>query len=268
MQLRRFGIAFAILVVCGLSNRAFAQYTPTISGVSAFWWLGSGILADGGTCSGHTGPCYYAQSQLTSNPNGAPGTPSWTVVQNGQGRVSLSCNDCANPVATAESPSGSCYPDIQIYVSYGGYSSAPFNVTIVAPSYTNLSQNYPQDYAWYPEGIAGFQSYWAWDIVDSCGFLDGGIDANEAFGTFVDDIANDWISSAPNGIYLTGHSVGDMIAHAGGTPAAEAPQSPLATTAIRHDSPWAVRVGSQSIGSGTPVRVDTQQWWIDHGSHY
>jgi hypothetical protein len=33
------------------SQCVFGQYTPTISGVNAFWFLGTGILADGGMCS-------------------------------------------------------------------------------------------------------------------------------------------------------------------------------------------------------------------------
>jgi hypothetical protein len=46
----------------------------------------------------------YAQSQLTSNANGASGSPSWTVTtQSGGGDVSLSCYNCANPLATETS---------------------------------------------------------------------------------------------------------------------------------------------------------------------
>jgi hypothetical protein len=135
---RIFPAALGLLLLTVLANSAFAQFTPTISGANAFWYLGQGILSDGGACSsGHTGPCYYAQSQLTSNPNGAPGTPQWTVVQNSQGQVTLSCYTCANPIATAVSPSSACIPDIHIFVSYGGFTSASFDVTIVAPSFPN-----------------------------------------------------------------------------------------------------------------------------------
>jgi len=42
----------------------------------------------------------------------------------------------------------------------------------------------------------------------------------------------------------------------------------MGTTKVRHNYPWALRIGSQSSGSGTPVRADTQQEWLDHGSHY
>jgi len=66
-------------------GNAVVVYRPTITGVSAFWWLG-GVLADNG---------YYAQSGLTANPNGASGTPYWTVnTVNCGGSVSLGCNPC------------------------------------------------------------------------------------------------------------------------------------------------------------------------------
>ena len=55
LKLRRNVIPLAICVL-GIARSAFGQYTPTISGVNAFWWLGSGILSDGGMCSGQTGP--------------------------------------------------------------------------------------------------------------------------------------------------------------------------------------------------------------------
>ncbi len=263
-SLRRLLSIVAIFVgVSNSSSNAFAQYTPTISGVNAFWYLGQGILANGGQCSGYPGPCYYAQSQLTSNPNGAPGTPQWSIVQNGQGQVTLSCYTCANPVATAVSPSGGCLADIHIYVSYGGYSSASFDVTIVAPSSTNLLSGYPQ----HGDLSTGFSSVYFWNVVDSCGNSDSGIDANEQFGTFVNDTANNWSLPTQYSVYMTGSIVGDQIAHVGGTPPAQNHQTPLGTTKIRHNYPWALRVGTQTFGSGTPVRVDTQQQWQDHGTH-
>ncbi len=263
LKLRRNVIALATCAL-GIAGSAFGQYTPTISGANAFWWLGSGILSDGGTCSGQTGPCYYAQSQLTSNPNGAPGSPSWTVVQNGQGQVSLSCYTCANPVATAQSTSNGCYSDIQIYVSYGGYSSNAFNVTIVSPSFTNLQSGYPQNATWMG---TGYLSTYQWQVVDSCGNADSGIDANEVLGTYTNIISNNWSFSTGNSVYMSTSLINDGIGHVGGTPAAEPPQSPLTSTEVRYDYPWALRVGSQTGGSGTPVGVDHQVQWLDHGTH-
>jgi hypothetical protein len=248
-----------------------AQYTPTISGVfNAFWYLGPGILSNGGSCSGQSGFCYWAQSQLTANPNGAPGTPSWTVVQPGAGKISLSCNNCANPVATAMSPSSGCAPDIHVYVSYGPYTSAAFDITIVAPNSTILQSGYPQHSGWFPAGTVGYQSVYTWAIVDSCNNLDGGIDANESLGTLTkDQINTDWLRGSPNGAYLSSYLVGDIVAMAGSglTPSPQIPQSPLGTHKVMNDYPWTIRVGSQSIGSGTLVRLDRQQWWQDHGTH-
>jgi hypothetical protein len=69
------------LAVLGLTSTAHAQ-TPYITGVSAFWYLGSGINSDGG---------YYAQAQLTANPNGASGAITWRVATTGAGTVTLDC---------------------------------------------------------------------------------------------------------------------------------------------------------------------------------
>ncbi|HEX5431005.1 MAG TPA: hypothetical protein VFW83_03500 [Bryobacteraceae bacterium] len=137
-------------------------------------------------------------------------------------------------------------------------------MTIVAPEITYLQSGYPVNGPWY----AGYESTYEWEIADSCGYPDGGIDVNEAFGSFTPDSTNNWTTSMPNGLYIPSYLVDDSIGHTGGTPAAEPPQTPLTTLKIRHDYPWALRVGSKTSGSGTPVRVDTQQWWLDHGTHY
>lgn len=190
------------------------------------------------------------------------------MVQNGQGQISLSCYNCTNPVATALSPSGGCYSDIQVYVSYGGYTSNAFNVTIVAPSITYL-ESVAHENNNYPGPIYGWMSFWTWRIVDSCGALNGGLDANETFGAFVHDTPNNWIYSSEVAAYLTSYLVIDFMAHIGGTPATQNPGSPtLGTVKVRHNYPYAIRGGSQSFGSGTPVRVDTQQQYTDHGAHF
>ncbi len=252
-------ILAALVIASGVVGHAFAQYTPTISGLNAVWWLGAGIVGDGGVCSGQSTPCYYAESQLTSNPNGAPGSPTWTVVQNGQGRISLSCYTCANPVATAQSVSSGCSYDIQITVSYGGYSSAPFGMTVAAPEYTILQTGYPQTTTVYQ----GFYTDYVWGLVSSCGGYMGGIDANEKFGTFQNPITNNWVHPSPNPVYMTTYLIGDQIAQVYGTPTPD-----TGSSLVRYDYPWALRIGSQTSGSGTPVEVDTQAWYLDHGAHY
>src|SRR5579872_7067568 len=93
-----------LLLGSGLSVLAYSQ-TPTISGVNAFWYLGPlsfGTYSDGGTCSGHTGPCYYTQSALTASPSSGSGY-TWSVSTTGLGAVTLSCySNCSSSVtATA-----------------------------------------------------------------------------------------------------------------------------------------------------------------------
>jgi hypothetical protein len=104
--------------------------------------------------------------------------------------------------------------------------------------------------------------------VDACGNDVSGIDANEVLGTNYNDISNNWGLGPANGVYMSSYLINDDIITAGNvTPASEVPQTPLTTTAVHHDYPRALRVGSQTLGSGTPVRVDSQQWWLDHGTH-
>ena len=259
--LRRIIHILVISVVSsGLVGHAFAQYTPTISGVNAVWWLGTGIIGDGGLCSGKTTACYYAKSQLMSNPNGAPGSPSWTVVQNGEGKISLSCYNCANPVATAQSVSTACSYDIQLKVSYGGYSSASFGMTVAAPQSTTPQANYP-----YTDSVyQGFYTYFLWGVTSSCGgYILGGIDANETFGTFSNPTTNNWAYPNQNSVYMATYLIGDEVVQVGGTPTPG-----TGSELVRYDYPWVLRIGSLTNGSGTPVLVDTQAWYLNQGAHY
>jgi hypothetical protein len=254
------------LLFFGLLSSVFAQYTPTISGVNAFWWLGNGILSDGAGCSYGGTPCYYAQSQLTANPNGAPGTPSWTVVNHWPyGSVSLSCYTCTNPVATATSPSDGCIANVQIYVAYGPYQSTAFNVTIVTPNTTTLQSGYPKDTA---QGI-GYDSITRWNLTDSCGYSDPGLDGNEVIGTRTNDYSgNSWGNPSPVSTYNSSSLWNDTVGASGQlTPPSTTPQTPLLGTKVFHDYPWTLNVGTQSYAFGTPVRRDTQQWYVDHGRH-
>lgn len=187
----------------GLLSRAGAQ-TPTITGVNAFWWLGSGILSDGGTCSGQTGPCYFSQASWTANPNGNTGSPTWTVVNSatGGGSVSLNCSTCTTVTATATSPSAGCVFDITVTVTYNGDTSAPFTVAINQPTMTTLTNGTPTDESGNAylsringtvvTGAVGYASTTSWNATDSCGGTDGGLDVNESFGTFTSDTANNY----------------------------------------------------------------------------
>ena len=257
-------LSLVVLFFGSLSN-ALAQ-TPTITGVNAFWWLGSGILSDGGMCSGHSGPCYYAQASWTANPNGASGTPMWTV-QNavGGGSVTLNCSTCTTVEATSGSPSAGCVYDITVKVSYNGHVSAPFKVAIIQPTTTTLQAGSPSDT---PSG-AGYVSFTSWKVTDSCGYSGGGYDVNESFGSFKEDVTNNWPLPSIGNAYIPGSVIGDVIGATGSTlePSAQVPQSPLGSSTVMHDIPWQLHVFSQTSGQGVFVRADTQQWYRDHGRH-
>jgi hypothetical protein len=184
--------------------------------------------------------------------------------------VSLSCYNCANPVATALSPSGGCYTDIQIYVSYGGYLSAAFNVFIDSPTITYIQSGYPMNANLYYMGYPGYSSTYVWAVADACNYTVGGIDANEVLGTDYPVYTNEnWTFGPTPPVYMSTYLIGDEVASAGNQyPPPMIPQMPLTTTVVHYDYPWALRVGSQTSGSGSPVRVDHQQWWLDHGTHY
>jgi hypothetical protein len=237
---------------------------PTIAGIPAFWWLGSGVLSDHG---------YYAQSALTANPNGASGTPSWSVQMLETGGVTLQCNVCTDNVATSTSFSCGCYPDVTIWATYGGFESEPFNVTIVKPSTLTLDAGYPQD----SNDQDGYLSLYQWSLTDSCGYQDAGLDGNEVFGAWTDDYFNstgthnNWGLPTAAQAYSPTNLWTDKIwvePCANGKPKCTNPQKPtLSTVAVRHNTPWTFYIGTQTFGSGVPVESDTQQNYLDHGRH-
>jgi len=243
----------------GWSQTGTFTTAPTITGVNSFWWLG-GLLSDGN---------YYAQAAWTANANGASGTPTWhTLPIYGGGNVSFSCMTCSSTTATSTAPSNGCYYDLTVYVTYpDGSQSTNFNVAIITPSTTTLLSGYPQDEGWFAP--YGYQSVTSWNLTDTCGSSDAGLDGHEAFGSFSDDYAgNSWGHPTPNGLYNSTSHWADTIGNAYEvTPPSIVPQSPLGSTAIFH-SPWSLWVGSQALGSfGVSVRSDTAQVYQDHGRH-
>jgi hypothetical protein len=236
---------------------------PTITGTSAFWWLGNGVLLDRG---------YYAQSALTANPLGASGSPYWSVHTAGTGSVSLQCSVCGSNVATSTAPSRNCTPDITINASYGGFDSDAFNVTIVAPSTLTLQSGFPQDAAFQ----GGFLSLYQWGLTDTCGGQDANLDGNEVFGSWTDDYFNstgthnNWGRPTAVSAWSLTNQWTDIIwakPCTGGIPKCQNPQSPLSSVKVMHNAPWTFYFGTQMFGSGVPVERDTQQWFLDHCRH-
>ncbi len=185
--------------------------------------------------------------------------------------MSLSCYDCANPVATATHPSDGCVADVQITVSYGTSLSAPFNVTIVTPNQSTVQSGYPTHAIWPGYPTTGYISTFSWNVIDSCGYSDAGLDGHEYFGTFSNDyFGNNWGHPGANGIYNASSIWFDQVgAHSYTTPATQNPQAPLGSTKVFNDYPWQLLMGTQVLGtSGANVRSDTQQFYQDHGLHY
>ncbi len=212
-----------ILTLAALPS-AQAQ-TPTISGTSAFWYLGnlpSGVFSDGGTCSGHSGPCYFTQSTLTASPSSGSGY-SWSVSRSGAGNVTLSCTtNCSSSVTvTATHASSGCSSDVSIFATFNGLQSSGYGLTLVTPSSTTL-QSGPTDMD--PNSDPGaYETDYLWNIFDSCGNNDTGIDQAESFGSWTDDffishgVHNNWFAPLPGGAYLqSGIYFFDAMAHGGG----------------------------------------------------
>lgn len=239
--------------------------------VAAFWWLGWSVLSDGAP-----GAVYYAQAAWVGQPNGATGTPTWSWNDYGAGRVDLSCTTCSSVVATSAAASSGCTQDIKITLNYGGFTSDPFWVTIVTPSTMTLSPNYPKDFA----VGAGYNSDWRWDLTDTCGNLDAGLDGYELFGQFAKNISDEtWGTPSPAPPFFNAKSywfdtVGMPVAdcsvyhpQCANPGPLQTPPVPLSTAQVFYDWGWSAWVGTQTIGLGVQVISNAQQWYIDHGTH-
>jgi len=237
-----------------------AAQTPTISGNHAMWYLG-GVASDGG---------YYATQVLTANPNGLTGTITWSSAGSGSGSIGLSCyTSCSTTVTvTSYDASGGCTADLVVYVTIGGVQSPTFSITVVSPTTTTLQPGYPIDRTY----NVGNLSEYDWNLTDSCGYSDAGLDQNEAFGTWTYDYSGeDWPLPSLGPTYDSSSILYDFTGNGGinsGTiPTPEPPQTPLTTTKVFEDAPWRLFVGSQTSTAGVQVHSDTQVWYQDHGRH-
>jgi hypothetical protein len=270
-------LTFFVLVFIGFASSAVAQYTPTISGINAWWWLG-GIVYDGLGCSTTPpGSCYWSEAPLTANPNGAPGSPVWNVsTVAGGGSVSLNCNTCTSVVATATAPSNGCVYDVTVTVSYGPYQSASFHILINTIADMTLVGGYPTNSSFLGNG---YDSQYVWNATDVCGSEVYGLDGNESYGSWTDDYYltqgyyNTWNLPGvltPNPYYFSSYLWADDIkAQAAGAndPNTTHPQSPLQYIYVEDNYPWTLHAFSQTIGAGLLIHSDDQQWYIDHGEH-
>ena len=240
------------------------------------------MYADGGSCSGQSGPCFYTQSALSASPTASSGY-TWAVSTTGAGNVTLSCyTNCSSTVtATATHASSGCSADVFIYATYNGVQSSGYGLTLVTPNHISLHSG-PIDSD--PNNDPGaFQTEYSWSVYDSCGNNDTGIDQTESFGGYgawTDDYYNNtgthntWVAPLAGGAYATTYFY-DYMSHSGGSayvPTTTSPQSPACQTAVMHAT-WTLYAGSNKptdcggSACGASVHTDTFQFYTDCGRH-
>lgn len=267
----RMHLRTILMLFLSMPFASVTLHAQTITGVSAFWYLG-GPLSDGPGC-GTMGWCYYAQATWTANPGGHSGTPTWTVSTPGTGRVSLSCYTCASTLATATAASEGCVYDVSVKVTYPDGSSSPyFTVLINTAHKTTLQAGYPTNTPWSSQpGYVGFQSFYQWTLTDLCSDRMSGTDENELFGTWTPDYTDEnWGIPMPGHGYNSSANYTDLLGASGTgawVPLMQVPQTPLGSTKVYHDTPWNFYVFSTNFGSGVVIHTDTQQFFQDHGTH-
>jgi hypothetical protein len=239
-----------------------AAQTPSISGTNGMWYL-NGIASDQG---------YYATQVLTLNPNGLTGTINYDWAGFGSGSINLSCfRNCSTSVTvTSLAASSGCTADVEVVATVGGVGSNQFFITVVTPTTTTLvSGPYDEPYPGYT--TTGYESVYVWNLTDSCGNNDAGLDENEQFGTFtVDDSGETWGYPSAFYGYNSSYQITDQIRAANeSTPASVPPSSNpcTPTTKVFEDSPWRYFVASLTNGDGVQVHSDTQIWYTNCGRH-
>jgi len=256
-------------------NGYFAQppSQPTITGNlgNAMWYLG-GVLSDNG---------YYAFQTLTASQS-CSNCATWSWSSTGTGSVSLSCQtNCPSSITvTSVSPSSYCTPgsptnDVMVYVTIGGLQSPGFPLTVVKPAATTqLTGGIGFDQA----QSNGYVSPYTWNLTDSCGGSDFGLDWYEQFGTWATEYTGtDWPhpsasssappKGAPNPSSVFEDDIGNLGVNSGTIPPPEPPQQPLTMVMVFDDTPWQLFVGSYTPLQGVSVHSDRQQWYQDHGRH-
>jgi hypothetical protein len=236
---------------------------PTISGISAAWFLGSGVSdATNG---------YYNQAALTGDSNCGAGdtcssTPYWSVTS-GSSNATLSCSVCTSQTLTALAGSSSV-GDIGMTISIGGFTSSPFTFTVGTPRSVVASVNGTaiSDFAM----SDGFSTHIYYSNKDQFGNTLPSIALNEQFGTVTNDQTNNWANPTAGGIGSYGSNEWyDWLyfySCSGATPLCTNPQTPLSSNAVKHDAQsW--RVGSSTVGTGVLVQTDNLQYYVDHGRH-
>jgi hypothetical protein len=174
---------------------------------------------------------------------------------------------------TATHASSGCSADVFIHVSYGGSQSDPYGLTIVTPTTTTLMTSQPNPPYTNPADRSisnyDYETEYDWNLTDSCGYSDSGIDQSEAFVVpWIPDYPNtDWAGALAYPGYASTSIVHDYMSHTGQY---SVPPTNGGNVAVLHTQ-WTMYIGSRSLdcvpSCGTPVHTDTFQYYQDHGRH-
>ncbi len=237
------------------------------------YYLGPGIASD------------HAYSNNTSliagNANGAPETPQWVFTAGSQFGT-ISCQGlpaCNQPLFTATKRSTGCLTyDVVLNTSYNGFLSDPFFMFINAPNNLEAS-TWEGEWNYTSAWENGYYS-WIFYTTDTLCATDGpmsGYDMNEEFGTWTKDPSQPTVSWTPptaGGWPVTLTQWYDQVEFAcpglNCTPMPKNPPSgcwPACGTVKVQSGPQTFSVGAEASGQGIAVQTDTQQRWLDHGSH-
>jgi len=184
-------------------NPQSAQHTfnlvpgpPTISGNQGVWWLGSAAVND--NCAAGQA-CYYNSTQLTMAPGPGASPPSaavpaaWSLTDPATGQAptfaSWACNandaTCSSGKVTATSQPAYCSTtgNVQVSVTLGGITSAPFIVIVDWPQ-ASLLVGAADNGTQIPQSqLVGYISTNTLQLVSACKNSMFGIDWHEEFPT-------------------------------------------------------------------------------------
>jgi hypothetical protein len=115
---------------------------------------------------------------------------------------------------------------------------------------------------------SGYQTRESYQVFDDTGHVMSGYTVNEKFTTGkIADSPSNWPQAVQGVLAVSGNTFDDLMAAEGtGSPNPQSPQTPLGTTKVMHwTQEW--RVGSATVGQGTKVQTDRQQFYLDHAAH-